>query len=160
MISFYFLLFRVITRIQVDIEVNGEPVNIHMKLGESGEAFFVQECPENESEELPENLTTSPLPSEEYATKYNDRYACMLYMSNKLFCCTKKNKYQFNSVNHTVIIYDLQVAVNTNLNNSQNELHNLYPLVVFVLLDSVLIDLLIYTKRLPCFWISLLDGNA
>lgn len=60
------------TRKQVDIEVNGEPVNIHMKLGESGEAFFVQECPENE-DELPENLATSPLPSEEYAHKYDDR---------------------------------------------------------------------------------------
>lgn len=61
------------TRKQVDIEVNGEPVNIHMKLGESGEAFFVQECPENDADELPENLATSPLPSEEYANKYNDR---------------------------------------------------------------------------------------
>lgn len=62
------------TRKQVDIEVNGEPVNIHMKLGESGEAFFVQECPENDLDELPENLATSPLPSEEYANQYNERY--------------------------------------------------------------------------------------
>lgn len=60
------------TRKQVDIEVNGEPVNIHMKLGESGEAFFVQEIPENDVDELP-HLATSPLPSEEYANKYNDR---------------------------------------------------------------------------------------
>lgn len=28
---------------QVDIEINGEPVNLHMKLGENGEAFFVKE---------------------------------------------------------------------------------------------------------------------
>lgn len=28
---------------QVDIEVNGEPVTLHMKLGENGEAFFVEE---------------------------------------------------------------------------------------------------------------------
>lgn len=31
------------TPLQVDIEINGEPVDLHMKLGDSGEAFFVQE---------------------------------------------------------------------------------------------------------------------
>lgn len=29
--------------LQVDIEINGEPMDLHMKLGDSGEAFFVQE---------------------------------------------------------------------------------------------------------------------
>lgn len=29
---------------QIDIEVNGEPVDLHMKLGDNGEAFFVQEA--------------------------------------------------------------------------------------------------------------------
>lgn len=28
---------------QIDIEVNGEAVDLHMKLGDNGEAFFVQE---------------------------------------------------------------------------------------------------------------------
>lgn len=28
---------------QVDIEINGEPVSLHMKLGDNGEAFFVEE---------------------------------------------------------------------------------------------------------------------
>lgn len=56
----------------MDIEVNGEPVNIHMKLGESGEAFFVEECLENDLDELPANLTTSPLPTEEFSTKFTD----------------------------------------------------------------------------------------
>lgn len=28
---------------QIDIEINGEPVDLHMKLGDNGEAFFVQE---------------------------------------------------------------------------------------------------------------------
>nr|CAD7197548.1 unnamed protein product [Timema douglasi] len=32
----------------VDIEINGEPLDIHMKLGESGEAFFVEEISEEE----------------------------------------------------------------------------------------------------------------
>lgn len=34
---------------QVDIEINGEPVELHMKLGDNGEAFFVEE---NESLEV------------------------------------------------------------------------------------------------------------
>lgn len=44
-----------------------------MKLGESGEAFFVQECLDNDLDELPSNLATSPLPSEEFASNYNER---------------------------------------------------------------------------------------
>lgn len=44
-----------------------------MKLGESGEAFFVQECPEYDLDELPANLATSPLPSDEFTNKYNER---------------------------------------------------------------------------------------
>lgn len=34
--------------LQVDIEINGEPVDLHMKLGDSGEAFFVQELDSDE----------------------------------------------------------------------------------------------------------------
>ena len=34
--------------LQVDIEVNGEAVDLHMKLGDNGEAFFVQETENNE----------------------------------------------------------------------------------------------------------------
>ncbi|XP_071114379.1 phosphatidate phosphatase LPIN3-like [Haliotis cracherodii] len=46
----------------VDIEINGEVVDLHMKLGEAGEAFFVQQVCEP-SEEFPEYLATSPIPS-------------------------------------------------------------------------------------------------
>ncbi|XP_055837429.1 phosphatidate phosphatase LPIN3 isoform X2 [Episyrphus balteatus] len=56
----------------VDIEINGEPVDIHMKLGESGEAFFVEECAEDDVEELPDNLATSPIPSDYFPNKYTD----------------------------------------------------------------------------------------
>nr|KAF6471726.1 lipin 3 [Molossus molossus] len=45
----------------VDIEVNGEPVDLHMKLGDSGEAFFVQEL-ESDEEHVPPRLCTSPIP--------------------------------------------------------------------------------------------------
>lgn len=46
----------------VDIEINGEPVELQMKLGDAGEAFFVEEV-END---LSDSLCTSPLrPSSE-----------------------------------------------------------------------------------------------
>ncbi|NXF93488.1 LPIN3 phosphatase, partial [Eubucco bourcierii] len=44
----------------VDIEINGEPVDLHMKLGDNGEAFFVQESDENEGS-IPSHLCTSPI---------------------------------------------------------------------------------------------------
>ncbi|XP_058828258.1 phosphatidate phosphatase LPIN3 [Topomyia yanbarensis] len=49
----------------VDIEVNGEPVDIHMKLGESGEAFFVEECLEDDAD-VPAHMATSPIPSSSF----------------------------------------------------------------------------------------------
>ncbi|KAM8822722.1 phosphatidate phosphatase LPIN2-like isoform 3-T3 [Spinachia spinachia] len=48
----------------IDIEVNGEPVELHMKLGDNGEAFFVQET-EQHNEIVPAHLLTSPIPTEE-----------------------------------------------------------------------------------------------
>ncbi|XDV43345.1 hypothetical protein PO909_011842 [Leuciscus waleckii] len=47
----------------VDIEINGEPVSLHMKLGENGEAFFVTET-ESGEEMVPAHLATSPIISE------------------------------------------------------------------------------------------------
>uniref|UniRef100_A0AAY4ETM5 LNS2/PITP domain-containing protein n=1 Tax=Denticeps clupeoides TaxID=299321 RepID=A0AAY4ETM5_9TELE len=47
----------------VDIEINGDPVNLHMKLGDNGEAFFVEETESTETS-LPPHLCTSPLPLE------------------------------------------------------------------------------------------------
>ncbi|KAM9839505.1 phosphatidate phosphatase LPIN2-like [Aulostomus maculatus] len=48
----------------IDIEINGEPVELHMKLGDNGEAFFVQET-ELKNEVVPAHLVTSPIPTEE-----------------------------------------------------------------------------------------------
>uniref|UniRef100_A0A3B5BGY2 phosphatidate phosphatase n=1 Tax=Stegastes partitus TaxID=144197 RepID=A0A3B5BGY2_9TELE len=42
----------------VDIEINGEAVDLHMKLGDNGEAFFVEQ---NENMEVPPYLCTSPI---------------------------------------------------------------------------------------------------
>ncbi|XP_030655369.1 phosphatidate phosphatase LPIN1 isoform X2 [Nomascus leucogenys] len=47
----------------VDIEINGESVDLHMKLGDNGEAFFVQET-DNDQEFIPMHLATSPILSE------------------------------------------------------------------------------------------------
>ncbi|CAB1429314.1 unnamed protein product [Pleuronectes platessa] len=47
----------------VDMEINGEPVDMHMKLGDNGEAFFVQET-ENDQEVVPSYLATSPIMSD------------------------------------------------------------------------------------------------
>ncbi|NXN81589.1 LPIN3 phosphatase, partial [Bombycilla garrulus] len=44
----------------VDIEINGEPVDLHMKLGDNGEAFFVEESEEHEGS-IPFFLRTSPV---------------------------------------------------------------------------------------------------
>lgn len=47
----------------VDIEINGESVDLHMKLGDNGEAFFVEEN-ENMELQVPAHLCTSPIPLE------------------------------------------------------------------------------------------------
>ena len=48
MISFHFFIFSFLSFFffcdaQVNVTVNGKPVNIQMKIGEAGEAFFVVE---------------------------------------------------------------------------------------------------------------------
>lgn len=45
--------------LQIDIEVNGEPVDLHMKLGDNGEAFFVQEA-EQQNVSAPARTNTHP----------------------------------------------------------------------------------------------------
>ncbi len=53
-----------VLRYQVDIEVNDEPVDIHMKLDEFGAAFFVEDLSEGEELDgsFPPELATSPIP--------------------------------------------------------------------------------------------------
>ncbi|XP_034618604.1 phosphatidate phosphatase LPIN2 isoform X3 [Trachemys scripta elegans] len=48
----------------IDIEINGDTVDLHMKLGDNGEAFFVQET-EEEYEKVPAYLATSPIITED-----------------------------------------------------------------------------------------------
>ncbi|XP_028297160.1 phosphatidate phosphatase LPIN2-like [Gouania willdenowi] len=46
----------------IDIEVNGEPVELQMKLGDNGEAFFVQEA--EQLNIVPGHMATSPIPTD------------------------------------------------------------------------------------------------
>ncbi|XP_077470434.1 phosphatidate phosphatase LPIN2 [Stigmatopora argus] len=48
----------------IDIEVNGEAVELQMKLGDNGEAFFVQETEQQNI--VPAHLATSPIPTESH----------------------------------------------------------------------------------------------
>ncbi|KAG7239151.1 hypothetical protein INR49_029902 [Caranx melampygus] len=51
----------------VDMEINGEPVDLHMKLGDNGEAFFVKETENDQgskNEVVPSYLATSPILSD------------------------------------------------------------------------------------------------
>lgn len=84
---------------QVDIEINGEPVDIHMKLGESGEAFFVEECPEEDVEELPDNMATSPIPTSHFPEKYLN--------NNTLDNGSDKEKYVFADLHIILFIPSL-----------------------------------------------------
>ena len=47
----------------VDLEINGEPVEIQMKLDDTGAAFFVEEVAGTEEVGSPE-LATSPIPDQ------------------------------------------------------------------------------------------------
>ncbi|XP_048354580.1 phosphatidate phosphatase LPIN3 isoform X2 [Sphaerodactylus townsendi] len=64
----------------VDIEINGEPVDLRMKLGDNGEAFFVEES-EEQKESIPISLCTSPIPFEKHSDLANraSREASSLY---------------------------------------------------------------------------------
>lgn len=46
----------------MDIEINEEPVDIHMKLDDAGAAFFVEDVSDSEEDEIPPELATSPIP--------------------------------------------------------------------------------------------------
>lgn len=50
----------------VEIEINGNPANIQMKLGDCGEAFFVQPVDVDEDGIIPPHLTCSPIPLDDH----------------------------------------------------------------------------------------------
>ncbi|NXM97660.1 LPIN3 phosphatase, partial [Sylvia borin] len=64
----------------VDIEINGEPVDLHMKLGDNGEAFFVEESEEYEGS-IPSYLCTSPI-CKERSSDYTSQPSCGLEVTS------------------------------------------------------------------------------
>ncbi|XP_016844916.1 phosphatidate phosphatase LPIN1 isoform X2 [Nasonia vitripennis] len=62
----------------VDIEINSEPRQIHMKLGDSGEAFFVEEVQGSDGfpidAEIPPHLACSPIPNDDDCFPNNRRF--------------------------------------------------------------------------------------
>lgn len=49
-----------------------------MKLGESGEAFFVEEIEEDDDVEIPEHLATSPIPVSEFENLFKAQVSKLL----------------------------------------------------------------------------------
>ena len=49
----------------MEIAINDEEVDLQMKLGQAGEAFFVEQV-WSQAENVPYNLATSPIPSTAY----------------------------------------------------------------------------------------------
>uniref|UniRef100_A0A8C2HQS0 phosphatidate phosphatase n=1 Tax=Cyprinus carpio TaxID=7962 RepID=A0A8C2HQS0_CYPCA len=55
----------------VDIEINGEPVDLHMKLGENGEAFFVKETEGDQVQNISQTCKPSHYDQSSYAPVLN-----------------------------------------------------------------------------------------
>jgi len=69
----------------VDIEINGEPLDIHMKLGDSGEAFFVEEVTPSElgdDEIIPPHLACSPIPDHAFLSRFHDEVTTVTEISD------------------------------------------------------------------------------
>ena len=67
----------------VDLEINGEPVEIQMKLDDTGAAFFVEEVAETEEVGSPQ-LATSPIPDQS-GLPFEDRISTFLIWGHR--CC-------------------------------------------------------------------------
>ncbi|XP_053689451.1 phosphatidate phosphatase LPIN3 [Sabethes cyaneus] len=79
----------------VDIEVNGEPVDIHMKLGESGEAFFVEECPEEDGD-VPAHMATSPIPSSSFDANFESSITNVVGKEDVVIPRPRRNSIDFS----------------------------------------------------------------
>eukprot|EP00092_Neocalanus_flemingeri_P020860 GFUD01022598.1.p1 GENE.GFUD01022598.1~~GFUD01022598.1.p1 ORF type:complete len:340 (+),score=103.77 GFUD01022598.1:125-1144(+) len=85
----------------VDLEVNGEPVLIQMKLGDTGEAFFVEDVA-NSKDSWNVDLATSPIPDQAAGALFCQREAkigTLKLKPTKLFEETEENKESLENVN-------------------------------------------------------------
>ena len=60
--------------------INDEEVNLHMKLGEAGEAFFVETVKDKEN--VPDQLATSPIPSPTTFFHFENKYVSAIKKFN------------------------------------------------------------------------------
>ncbi|XP_077365342.1 phosphatidate phosphatase LPIN2-like isoform X3 [Festucalex cinctus] len=72
---------KVVSAAKIDIEINGEAVELHMKLGDNGEAFFVQET-EQYDEMVPAHLATSPIPTDDVLIKNQEPEGKQAHLPN------------------------------------------------------------------------------
>lgn len=70
--------------VQVDIEINGEPVSLHMKLGENGEAFFVRE-------------TENTLVSNDWQSHYSESVNTYKYRTEHILLTRRSLRLNFNT---------------------------------------------------------------
>ncbi|KDR23839.1 phosphatidate phosphatase LPIN2 isoform X2 [Zootermopsis nevadensis] len=78
----------------VDIEINGESLDIHMKLGDSGEAFFVEEVTPSElgdDEVIPPHLACSPIPDDNFLLHFHGRGATITEIHDNTINLHEKN---------------------------------------------------------------------
>ena len=77
---FYHIFF-----FQVEIAINEEEVDIQMKLGQAGEAFFVEKVKERR-EVVPYNLATSPIPSAAFLSNEQFTFRTEVLQLLIIFC--------------------------------------------------------------------------
>lgn len=76
------LIFR-----QIDIEINGDPVDLHMKLGDNGEAFFVQEM-EVQDVSIFTDSSHEPTRSPNSSKATFESFKSILYFVSSYFICS------------------------------------------------------------------------
>ncbi|XP_065651407.1 phosphatidate phosphatase LPIN1 isoform X3 [Hydra vulgaris] len=95
----------------VDVMINDEEVNLHMKLGEAGEAFFVETVKDNEC--VPSQLATSPIPSPTIFFQH---------LENKYAVKDEKTKTEVSITdNHNVLCKSQSISIPGNHNYAENE---------------------------------------
>uniref|UniRef100_A0A7N8YEJ5 phosphatidate phosphatase n=1 Tax=Mastacembelus armatus TaxID=205130 RepID=A0A7N8YEJ5_9TELE len=92
----------------VDIEINGEPVSLHMKLGENGEAFFVKEAENTLVKKRSQHLGADGIYLDDI-TELEPEVAALYFpkrFSNKHLCTCIANKHNFNLYKTVLAIAD------------------------------------------------------
>ncbi|NWV46784.1 LPIN3 phosphatase, partial [Daphoenositta chrysoptera] len=104
----------------VDIEINGEPVDLHMKLGDNGEAFFVEESEEHEGS-IPYFLCTSPMYKAQ-SPKDAVQPSCELGATSAGLILRKRRRRKRRSQKKEVLEWDSDSCDETKSDTSMKEL--------------------------------------